>query len=80
MTTNIDWDFISSLEGKGITQGYVPSDNSGVTIATGFDLKEKTPDFLINELGVSEETTGLLSQFYGYVWCRSKRSSPKITI
>ena len=45
MTTNINWDFISGLEGKSITQGYVPSDNSGVTIATGFDLKEKTPDF-----------------------------------
>ena len=50
MTKNINWEFIASLEGKGIKKGYVPNKNSGVTIATGFDLKEKTPDFLINEL------------------------------
>ena len=41
MTKNINWDFISELEGKGVNQAYVPSDNSGVTVATGFDLKEK---------------------------------------
>ena len=80
MTTNIDWDFISSLEGKSITQGYVPSDNSGVTIATGFDLKEKTPDFLINELGVSEETTGLLSNFMGMSGAGAKEVAPNLQL
>ena len=80
MTTNIDWDFISSLEGEGITQGYVPSDNSGVTIATGFDLKEKTPDFLINELGVSEETTSLLSQFMGMSGADAKEVAPNLQL
>ena len=41
----IQWDFISECEGKGITQGYQPTPNSGVTIATGFDLKEKDVEF-----------------------------------
>ena len=44
---NINWDFISELEGKGVKKAYVPSDNSGVTVATGFDLKEK--DVRVNE-------------------------------
>lgn len=38
--TNIDWNFISSLEGNELT-GYVPdakNSKSGVTIASGFDL------------------------------------------
>ena len=33
---NINWNFISELEGKGVKKAYVPSDNSGVTVATGF--------------------------------------------
>jgi len=80
MTTNINWDFISSLEGKGIKKGYVPSDDSGVTIATGFDLKEKTPDFLINELGVSKETTGLLSNFMGMSGAEAREVAPKLNL
>ena len=44
-TYNIDWEFIASLEGNEL-QGYVPSNNSGVTIASGVDLKEKTVAFL----------------------------------
>jgi len=39
--SNIDWDFISAREGKGRLTGYVPDadgSDSGVTIATGFDL------------------------------------------
>ena len=43
---SIDWEFISTLEGKGVKIGYVPSDNSGVTIGTGFDLKEKNRETL----------------------------------
>ena len=53
---NINWNFISELEGKGVKKAYVPSDNSGVTVATGFDLKEKDVN-LMNEMGISEETT-----------------------
>ena len=59
MEYKIDWDFISSLEGKGAKHGYVPSDNSGVTIATGFDLKEKDENLIIeyedNGNGISED-------------------------
>lgn len=80
MTTNINWDFISSLEGKGVKTGYVPSKNSGVTIATGFDLKEKTPEFLINELGVSKETTGFLSQFMGMSGAEAEEVAPNLKI
>ena len=80
MTTNINWDFISSLEGKGVKTGYVPSENSGVTIATGFDLKEKTPEFLINELGVSEETTGFLSQFMGMSGAEAEEVAPNLKL
>lgn len=41
MPVNIDWNFISSLEGGQKLVGYVPvvaRSHSGVTIATGFDL------------------------------------------
>lgn len=43
---NIDWKFIAGLEGNNRMRGYHPTENSGVTIATGFDLKEKTPESL----------------------------------
>ena len=36
----IDWDFIGLLEGKAVSVGYQPTSNSGVTICTGFDLKD----------------------------------------
>ena len=74
MTKKINWDFISELEGKGVNQAYVPSDNSGVTVATGFDLKEKDAD-LLNEIGISEETTNLLSQFFGMSGAEAKEAS-----
>ena len=72
--TSINWDFISSLEGKAVKDAYVPSDNSGVTIATGFDLKEKDAD-LLNQMGISEDTTNLLSQFFGMQGAEAKESS-----
>ena len=57
MNANIDWDFISIMEGKAIKTGYHPSQNSGVTIGTGFDLKERTeenigdlPDWVANRV------------------------------
>ena len=42
----IDWDFIGSLEGQSVLEGYVPDavgSDSGVTIATGCDLGQITP-------------------------------------
>jgi len=60
----IDWDFIASLEGKGANQGYVPSLNSGVTIATGFDLKEKDRNFLAS-IGLSTNLIDKLTPYLG---------------
>ena len=44
MPENIDYKFLSDLEGGGKTTGYVPAasvSKSGVTIATGFDLGQR---------------------------------------
>jgi len=60
----IDWNFISELEGKGANTGYVPTKNSGVTVATGFDLKEKDEEFLL-KIGISEPTVAKLQNFCG---------------
>lgn len=64
MEYKIDWDFISSLEGKGAKRGYVPSDNSGVTIATGFDLKEKDENFF-RSIGLSQNIIDKLISYIG---------------
>lgn len=79
MTTNINWEFISSLEGKGVKKAYVPNENSGVTLATGFDLKEKNAD-LLAEMGISEETTSLLSQFFGMSGADAREASQDFEI
>ena len=42
----VNWNFISELEGKAVDTAYVPSDNSGVTIGAGVDLKMKNAEFL----------------------------------
>jgi len=60
----IQWDFISECEGKGITQGYQPTPNSGVTIATGFDLKEKDVEFC-RSIEIPESIIKKLEQFFG---------------
>ena len=59
----IDWDFIGELEGKGIGTGYVPSENSGVTIATGVDLKEKDEDYF-RKIGVSENIITKIKPYF----------------
>ncbi len=44
MSENIDYKFLSNLEGGSMTTGYVPAagvSKSGVTIATGFDLGQR---------------------------------------
>ena len=77
--TSINWDFISSLEGKGVKKAYVPSDNSGVTVATGFDLKEKDTQIL-SDMGISQETTSLLSQFFGMSGAEAKSASENFSL
>lgn len=57
MAIKIDWDFIQSLEGASVLTGYVPKNKkgevigkSGVTIASGFDIGQQTPQSLLNLL------------------------------
>ena len=63
MENKINWDFIAELEGAAIKVGYVPSNNSGVTIGTGFDLKEKTEENITN-FGFSEPLIEKLKPFF----------------
>jgi len=52
---NIDFNFICELEGFELN-GYVPdpdNSNSGVTIASGFDLSQRSKDELVSMLGAS---------------------------
>ncbi len=59
----IDWDLISEFEGKGINTGYVPSENSGVTIGTGVDLKEKNEEYF-KKINVSESIIDKVKPFF----------------
>ena len=59
----INWDLISEFEGKGIKTGYVPSDNSGVTIGTGVDLKEKDEEYF-RSINVSEGIIEKVKPFF----------------
>jgi len=61
---NIDWDFIHELEGKGVKEGYVPTENSGVTIASGFDLKEKNQVFC-EAIGIDDRVIQKLKPYFG---------------
>ena len=79
MTKNINWEFIASLEGKGVNEGYVPSENSGVTVATGFDLGTKTSEYLEN-MGISSETIDLLSSFMGVTGAEAEEIAPNLVL
>ena len=61
---NIDWDFIHELEGAGLSQGYQPTNNSGVTIASGFDLKEKDEAFC-QAIGMNQRVINKLKPYFG---------------
>ena len=60
----VNWNFISELEGKAVDTAYVPSDNSGVTIGTGVDLKMKNAEFL-ETLGVPSDIIEVLEPYFG---------------
>ncbi|MFL1483206.1 pesticin C-terminus-like muramidase [Marinobacter sp. LN3S78] len=56
MSLNIDYSFISDLEGGRVLRAYVPNpggSNSGVTVATGFDLGQRNEADL-QRLGLSQ--------------------------
>ena len=66
MTNQIDWDFISKLEGAAVNVGYVPdveNSQSGVTIGTGFDLGSKNEEFA-NSIGLEQSLIEKLKPFF----------------
>ena len=73
MTFSIDWAFIGRLEGKAITTGYVPQNastgqalgQSGVTIATGFDIGQHDEAYLARVFGEGTDLYDLLSPHAG---------------
>jgi hypothetical protein len=63
----IDYEFISRLEGGRHTTAYVPAastSNSGVTVATGFDLGQRNERDL-RVLGLSESLISKLTPYLG---------------
>lgn len=67
MPENIDYKFLSQLEGGSKTGGYVPAavvSKSGVTIATGFDLGQRNEADL-KRLGLSITLTTKLKPYLG---------------
>lgn len=67
MPIAIDWTFIGKLEGAGIARGYVPNpdtSNSGVTIATGFDLGQRSRA-QIESMGLSDDLEARLVPYLG---------------
>lgn len=67
MADEIDYSFLSELEGGSKTTGYVPAadvSKSGVTIATGFDLGQRNEVDLSN-LGLSADLQGKLKPYLG---------------
>ena len=63
MYNNIDWEFITELEGRAHTVGYHPSFYSGVTIASGFDLKEKDENFC-TRIGIDSRVVNKLKPYF----------------
>lgn len=77
MPDNINFDFISRLEGGRKLRGYVPAINaseSGVTIATGFDLGQRSESDLRN-LGLAR---GLIQKLKPYLGLKSSQAQRKL--
>lgn len=73
MPENIDYKFLSDLEGGSKTSGYVPAagvSKSGVTIATGFDLGQRSESDLTT-LGLNKI---LIKKLKPYLGKKSKTS------
>ena len=67
MPNQIDFAFLSSLEGGSQTDGYVPAaatSRSGVTIATGFDLGQRNESDL-TRLGLPQALIAQLKPYLG---------------
>lgn len=78
--SNIDWNFISEREGKGRTRGYVPDadgSDSGVTIATGFDLGARN----INDLkGLPKALIEKLAPYLGIKGAQAEEIASNLNI
>ena len=64
---NIDWDFISELEGGQVLEGYVPAvevSESGVTVATGVDLGQRS-EASIDALDIPDALKAKLKPYAG---------------
>jgi len=61
--SQINWNFIEGLEGN-LNVGHQPSENSGVTIGSGFDLKEKTVSSL-EDMGFDGDLIDELKPYLG---------------
>jgi hypothetical protein len=62
--SNVNTGVIVTNEGGSLTGGYVPNDNSGVTIAAGFDLgKHRLAD--LQKLGLPKELVAQMSPYLG---------------
>ena len=78
-TYNIDWEFISKLEGGSQLEGYHPSNNSGVTIGKGVDLKEKDRSFF-EHLNLPESLIKKFEPFFGLSGMEAKAAAPNLII
>jgi len=77
--SNIDFDFILKQEGFE-TQGYVPdaeNSNSGVTIASGFDLGARTIEDL---KGLPETIVEKLKPFLGFTKLKAAEIAPNLKV
>ncbi|MBI5750624.1 MAG: peptidase [Hydrogenophilales bacterium] len=82
MAGNIDYKFISDLEGGSKTSGYVPAadvSKSGVTIATGFDLGQRGEADL-KALGFSDDLIAKLKPFLGKTGKEAQQALEKSTL
>ena len=66
--TNIDWGFIAEQEGAAVRQFYVPNDpdtgnESGVTIASGFDIGQHNVDEINNIFAGHTNIINILTPF-----------------
>ena len=77
--SNVDWDFIGKQEGNRL-KGYVPdadNSNSGVTIASGFDLGARA---LSDLSGLPDEIVKTLEPFLGLKGAEAKEAASKLKI
>ena len=77
--SNINWDFILEQEGFETT-GYVPdaeNSDSGVTIASGFDLGARKESDI---KGLPEEIIELLKPFLGFKGVEASEIAPKLKV